>query len=153
MSIHLIETARAAKPHARPRTEAMLPPAVILLVFAMVVIAIGGFAYVGGQQNALNTLRGQSEAMREAASALSRTDASAAHVIGGDRAVMSEFFRNVEELKTLRPVTFDLIGGLTPALDTLLQDWGEATTLSVDGHVDDAQQLLADRKTSVTLDT
>jgi diguanylate cyclase (GGDEF)-like protein len=153
MSIHLIETARAAKPHARPRTEAMLPPAVILLVFAMVVIAIGGFAYVGGQQNALNTLRGQSEAMREAASALSRTDASAAHVIGGDRAAMSEFFRNVEELKTLRPVTFDLIGGLTPALDKLLQDWGEATTLSVDGHVDDAQQLLADRKTSVTLDT
>jgi diguanylate cyclase (GGDEF)-like protein len=153
MSIHLIETARAAKPHARPRTEAMLPPAVILLVFAMVVIAIGGFAYVGGQQNALNTLRGQSEAMREAASALSRTDASAAHVIGGDRAAMSEFFRNVEELKTLRPVTFDLIGGLTPALDKLLQDWGEATTLSVDGHVDHAQQLLADRKTSVTLDT
>jgi len=149
----ILETAHAAKPHARPRTEALLPPAVILLVFAMVVIAIGGFAYVGGQQNALNALRGQSEAMREAASALSRTDASAAHVIGGDRAAMSEFFRNVEELKTLRPVTFDLIGGLTPALDKLLQDWGEATTLSVDGHADHAQQLLTDRKTSVTLDT
>lgn len=153
MSIHLIETAQAARPHVRPRTEALLPPAVILLVFTMVVIAIGGFAYVGGQQNALNTLRGQSDAMREAASALSRTDASAAHVIGGDRAAMSEFFRNVEELKALRPVTFDSIGGLTPAFDKLLQDWGEATTLSVDGHSDRAQQLLFERKTSVTLDT
>ena len=149
----ILETARAAKPPARPRTEALLPPAIIMLVFAMVVIAIGGFAYVGGQQNALNTLRTQSEAMRAAANALSRTDASAAHVIGGDRAAMPEFFRTVEELKSLRATTFDTIGGVTPALDKLLQDWGEATTLSVDGHIDHAQQLIADRKTSVTLDT
>ena len=70
----ITETAPAVAPQARPRTEALLPPAIILLVFAMVVIAIGGFAFVGGQQQALNTLRGQSEAMREAASALSRTD-------------------------------------------------------------------------------
>ncbi|MEO7222135.1 MAG: hypothetical protein ABIY37_06650, partial [Devosia sp.] len=153
MSMQLTETAQAAHPSARPRTEALLPPAIILLVFAMVVIAIGGFAYVGGQQNALNTLRGQSEAMREAASALSRTDASAAHVIAGDRDAMSEFFRNAEALRTLRPVTFDLIGGVTPSLDTLLLDWGEATTLAVDGHIDTARQLLAERQTNVTLDT
>ena len=33
-------------------------------------------------------------------------------------------------------MTFDLIGGVTPALDKLLQDWGEATTLGVDGHAE-----------------
>jgi diguanylate cyclase (GGDEF)-like protein len=153
MSIPNTETALAARVSLRPRTEALLPPAIILLVFAMLVIAIGGFAYVGGQQSALNALRGQSEAMREAASALSRTDASAAHVVAGDRSAMSEFFRNAETLRTLRPVTFDLIGGVTPDLDKLMQDWGEATTLSVDGQAERARQLLADRQTSVTFDT
>lgn len=151
--MQLIETATAAQPAARPRTEVLLPPAIVLLVFAMVVIAIGSFAYVGGQQTALNTLRSQTEAMREASSALSRTDASAAHVIGGDRGAMSEFFRNVETLRGLRVSTFDAVGGVTPALDKLLQDWGEATTLSVDGHGETARQLLLDRGTSVTFDT
>lgn len=151
--MHLPETAQAANPAVRPRTEILLPPAIVLLVFAMVVIAIGSFAYVGGQQSALNALRSQTEAMREAAGALSRTDASAAHVIGGDRTAMSEFFRNVETLRGLRTATFDAIGGVTPALDKLLQDWGEATTLSVDGHAETARQLLVDRATNVTFDT
>jgi diguanylate cyclase (GGDEF)-like protein len=153
MSIQLTETATAAQPAVRPRTEVLLPPAIVLLVFAMVVIAIGSFAYVGGQQTALNALRSQTEAMREASSALSRTDASAAHVIGGDRSAMSEFFRNVETLRGLRTSTFDAVGGVTPALDKLLQDWGEATTLSVDGHAETARQLLLDRGTRVTFDT
>ena len=151
--MQLTETAAAAHPLRRPRTEMLLPPAIVLLVFAMVVIAIGSFAYVGGQQSALNVLRGQTEAIREASGALSRTDASAAHVIAGDRGAMSEFFRNVEALRGLRATTFDAIGGVTPALDKLLQDWGEATTLSVDGHGETARQLLVDRTTSVTLDT
>src|SRR5690606_8951258 len=80
-----------------------------------------------------------------------RTDASAAHVIAGDRTAMSEFFRNAETLRGMRATTFDTIG-LTPALDTLLKDWGEATTLSVDGHPDTARQLLIDRKTNATRD-
>jgi diguanylate cyclase (GGDEF)-like protein len=153
MSMPITETAQAAQPPLRPRTEVLLPPAIILLVFAMVVIAIGGFAYVGGQQSALNALRGQSEAMREAAGALSRTDASAAHVIGGEREAMSEFFRHTEALRALRPGTLDLIGGVTPVLDRLLADWSEATTLSVDGGPDRGRQLLAERETRVALDT
>ena len=147
----ITQTARAAEMHARPRTEVLLPPTIILLVFAMVVIAIGGFASVSGQQNALNALRGQSEAMRHAVSALARTDASAAHVIAGDRIAMAEFFRNAETLRDLRPTTFDIIG-VTPALDTLLRDWGEAATLSVDGHPETARQLLAERETRTTLE-
>ena len=148
----ITETTRATPPHARARTEALLPPTIILLVFAMVVIAIGGFAFVGGQQNALNTLRAQSEAMREAATALAHTDASAAHVIAGDRAAMSEFFRTAEILRSLRPTTFDAIDGVAPALDALLKDWSEATTLSVDGPADMARQVLAERRTGATLD-
>ncbi len=148
----ITETVHAAEPHARPRTEVLLPPAIILLVFAMVVIAIGGFASVSGQQNALNALRSQSEAMRQAESALARTDASAAHVIAGDRTAMIEFFRNAETLRDLRAETLDTIG-VTRALDTLLRDWGEAATLSVDGHPDTARQLLADRQTRQAFET
>jgi len=151
--MQLIETATAAHASVRPRTEALLPPAIVLLVFAMVVIAIGGFAYVGGQQSALNALRSQSETMREATNALARTDASAAHVIAGDRLAMPEYFRNAETLRGLRGATFDQIDGVAPALDALLRDWGEATTLSVDGHPETARQLLAERQTGTTFDT
>ena len=117
----ITEAAPAAAEADRPHREGLLPPAIILLVFAMVVIAIGGFAFIGGQQNALNALRGDADAMREASSVLARTDASAARVIGGDRNGTPEFFRNLERLKAIRGATFDRIGGVTPALDALIE--------------------------------
>jgi diguanylate cyclase (GGDEF)-like protein len=151
MSMPSTEHAHLPAPNTRPRTEVLLPPAIILLVFAMVVIAIAGFAYVGGQQSALGALRLQSDAMRDAVVALERTDASAAHVLAGDRGAMAGFFRDAEALKALRGTTLDTIDGVTPTLDRLLQDLGEATTLSADGSIDRAQALLADRQTAAAL--
>ena len=66
MPMPIAEAAPAAADAGRPRREGLLPPAIILLVFAMLVFAIGGFAFIGGQQNALNGLRSDADAMREA---------------------------------------------------------------------------------------
>jgi len=149
MPMPITEAAPAAAEADRPRREGLLPPAIILLVFAMVVIAIGGFAFIGGQQNILNGLRGNADAMREASTVLAHTDASAARTIGGDRDAMPEFFRNLERLKALRGETFDRIGGVTPALDALIEDWSAATGMAAG----EAQALLAARKTDVAFDT
>ena len=151
MSNPTSEHAFLLAPNARPRTEVLLPPAIILLVFAMVVIAVGGFAYIGGQQSALGTLRLQSDAMREAIMTLDRTNASVAHVLAGDRGAMASYFRNAETLRGMRPATLDTIEGAPAALDKLAQDWGEATTLSADGHPEQANTMLVERQTSTAL--
>jgi len=137
----------------RPRREALLPPAIILLVFAMVVTAVGGFAYVSSQQQALSQLRAQSEALRGAVTAMQMVDSDAAHVLNGDRGAIAGYFRDAEILKGLRGATLDQLTGVPPALDKLTQDWSDATTLSADGHVDDARALLASRRTAETIAT
>ena len=86
---------------AKPRREALLPPTIILLVFAMVVVAVGGFAYVGGQQQALNTIRVQSEALRVAAHAVETVDADAAHVMSGEPGALAGYFRDAQQMKAL----------------------------------------------------
>jgi diguanylate cyclase (GGDEF)-like protein len=148
----IIETALVTQPGERPRKEALLPPAIIMLVFAMVVIAIGGFAFIGGEQSALSTLRARADAMQQASTVLSRTEASAARVLGGDRTAIAEFLRNTDELNALRPATFDTIGGITPQLDTLLADWSDATGLAVAGDVQAGGALLVARNSDVALD-
>jgi diguanylate cyclase (GGDEF)-like protein len=152
MSMPITEAAPAAADADRPHREALLPPAIILLVFAMVVIAIGGFAFIGSQQGALNGLRSNADAMARASQVLARTDASAARVIGGDRSAMPEYFRDLESLKELRGKTFDVVGGASPALDRLLSDWDAATSIAVEGRIEEARALLAARETDVTLD-
>src|SRR5881397_2863962 len=94
--------AHAAVAGGRPRSEVLLPPAIILLVFAMVVVAIGGFAYVSGQQQALSTIRTQSDALRSSVNALQVVDADAAHVLNGERGALAGYFRDLEMLKGQR---------------------------------------------------
>lgn len=143
MTTPITEAAAAAAEADRPRSEALLPPAIILLVFAMVVIAIGGFAFIGGQQNILNGLRGDADAMREASRVLAHTEASAARVIAGDRNAMPDFFRNLDRLQAVRGETFDRVGGVTTSLDALIEDWGTAASVAADGHPDTARAVLA----------
>ena len=148
----IAEAAPAAADASRPRREGLLPPAIILLVFAMLVFAIGGFAFIGGQQNALNGLRSDADAMREASSALARADASVARVIAGDREAMSEYFRTLEWLKMLRAKTFDRIDGVSPDLDALIEGWGAATSAAAEGDADRARALLLETETDTTFD-
>ncbi|MEO6013784.1 MAG: GGDEF domain-containing protein [Devosia sp.] len=139
------DAAPAGTPKPKRRTDVLLPPAIILLVFAMVVFAVGGFAFVGGQQSLLTQLRVQNDALRDAIVALERSDASVARVLGGERGALAGFFRDGETLKALRGTTLDMIDGVAAPLDTLQADWTDATSLAADGNADAARQLLAER--------
>ena len=79
----MLDHSHFVPPDARPRREILLPPAIILLVFAMVVFAVGGFTFVSTQQQALGSVRLQNAQMREAVLALSTTDAALGHVLTG----------------------------------------------------------------------
>jgi diguanylate cyclase (GGDEF)-like protein len=133
-------------PDARPRTERMLPPAIVLLVFAMLVIAIGGFAYVSSQQQALNQLRSLSNTLREALGTLERTDAMAAHVLADERGAIAGFFRETAALSLVRPATLDQLDGVAPTLDRLQKLWAEAVSLSADGHLEEGRAHLAENQ-------
>jgi len=71
----LVDQAHAAPEARLLRSDVLLPPAIILLVFAMVVIAVAGFATISGQQQGLGALRQQSEALRAAADVVATADA------------------------------------------------------------------------------
>jgi len=136
----------AVVPGVRPRGEVLLPPAIILLVFAMVVTAIGGFAFVSSQQQALSAVRAQSDALRSSVSMLQLVDADAAHVLNGERGALASYFRDLEILKGQRSATLDALPEVPVALDKLLNDWNEAVNLSADGHADEARALLTERQ-------
>jgi len=141
------ETRAATPPGTRARSEWLLPPTIILLVFAMVVTAVAGFAYVGGQQQSLTALRQQDDALRESLTALERVNASASRALNGERGAISGYFRDLEALKSLRPETLDTLAGNSAALDKLQRDWGDAIALSADSHLDEARTLLDERQT------
>jgi diguanylate cyclase (GGDEF)-like protein len=145
-----IDHDRAPLPTAG-RREAMLPPAIIVLVFAMVVIAIGGFAYVGGQQQGLASLRAQNDALRAAASAVVTVDTDAAHVLNGERGAMAKYFRDAETVSALRAGTLDALPGIALELDRLMHELSETTSLSADGNADQARSKFAALHTADTV--
>jgi diguanylate cyclase (GGDEF)-like protein len=145
------QTARPVAARSPPRVGVLLPPAIILLVFAMVVTAVGGFAYVGGQQGALGTLRAHTDALRQAVLVLQRTDAGVAHVLAGSDGALTLYLRDAETLRALRPTTLDGLERVGPTLDRLAADWQEATALAAAGRVGEARALLADRDSATRL--
>jgi len=135
-------------PEARPHSEVFLPPTIIVLVFAMIITAVAGFAYVSGQQQSVAQVRTQSDALRDAAAALQMVDADAGHVLNGERGAMANFFRDVETLREKRDGTLDTLPGVPALLDKLTQDWTDAVSLSADGKPDDARTLFATHGTA-----
>jgi diguanylate cyclase (GGDEF)-like protein len=150
MTTSLLELVRA---NARgPRTsEKFLPPAIILLVFAMVVIAVGGFAYISFQQQSLGQLRYQSSALRDAGTALARADAATVNVLSGNPDAMPDYFREIGMLNALRPDTLDQLAYVQPVLDQLIVDWRDATAAGVGGHPEGGRQILSDRHSAAAL--
>jgi diguanylate cyclase (GGDEF)-like protein len=151
MSLPIIEPTHAATPPTGQRHDSLLPPAIILLVFAMVVIAVAGFAYIGGQQQALTAHRAADENLRSGLATLQTIDAAATHVLIGERGAMADYFRDLESLRALRGRGLDTLPGVAPQLDRLLGDWGEATVLAADGQLDAARGLLVERGSDETL--
>ncbi|MEQ1769352.1 MAG: GGDEF domain-containing protein [Devosia sp.] len=131
----------------------MLPGTIILLVFAMVVIAVGGFAYISAQQQDLAALRTESGQMRAALQTLTEADAGAAHFAGGDKNALTGYFRALDQLRLERSYTLDQVihpgdaSPIAPSIDILLKSWGDAAALAVDGDAGGARVLLAERRT------
>jgi len=121
----------------------LLPPAIVVLVFAMVVIAVGGFAYLSSQQEALSTLRAEDQAMRAATGALELADAGLAQMLNGERAATSDYFRERQLLSDSRVDTLDLLTGVPTALDRLLHDWDDAAAAT---DISAGRQILIDRQ-------
>ncbi|HEX4296576.1 MAG TPA: hypothetical protein VHZ56_01000, partial [Devosia sp.] len=147
-----ISSLRFPTPGVEPGSERMLPPTVIMLVFAMVVIAVGGFAYISDQEQSLSALRLQTDALGAATTALERTDADAARALNGAGGGIAGFFHDLEVLKTERPTTLDGLGNSGAALDKLEKDWGEAIALGADGHLDEGRALIDQRQTDMAVD-
>lgn len=138
-------------PRGEPRGRRLLPPAIIMLVFAMVVIAVSGFAFIGGQQQSLTSLRSQNVALRSALQTLIETDAAAAHFAAGDKDALTTYFRSIDWLKAQRPATLDNLpaSGAEPTrdmIDRLVKSWADAASLAVDGDAAGAQRLLTERE-------
>jgi diguanylate cyclase (GGDEF)-like protein len=115
----------------------------------MVVIAVGGFAYVSAQQQSMTALRANSEQLRAALQTLTEADAGAAHFAGGDKTTLSGHFRALDELRASRTDTLDALGpDVIAATDQLLATWTEAAAMTVEGNAAAAQALLNERGTS-----
>jgi diguanylate cyclase (GGDEF)-like protein len=151
MTTEALEIVRPSQSGSRTRTRRLPPPVIILLVFAMVVIAVGGFAFLSAQQQSLSDLRAKSDVLRNAVVALEVTDASVAHVLAGESGAITDYFGDLNVMHGLRPETFDLLDGAPALLDTLGRDWTEVATISGDGRLDQARQLLRDRKSADTV--
>lgn len=135
-----------------PRKRGLLPPAILIVVFAMVVTAVAGFAYVSSQQQALTAVRGQSEDLRVALQSLTQVDADLGHYVLGDKLALTSHFRQVDLLKLNRGTTLDkLAPPLSSTIDQLLADWADAASLAVNGDVVEARSVLASRGTSATV--
>ena len=78
----------------------------------MVVIAVGGFAYISYQQQSLSALRTEANQLRDAVGTLTRADAAAEHVLAGDPDAMAGYFREIGMLNAARPDTLDTLPDL-----------------------------------------
>ncbi|MEP7239927.1 MAG: hypothetical protein ABI697_03480, partial [Devosia sp.] len=123
----------------------LLPPLIVMLVFAMVVVAVGGFAYLSREQQSISALRLEASALREAVTALERTNASAARVLNGERSAVVDFFHDLESLKGAQQGTLAGLEGGWEALAALDRDWNDATSLAADNRYEEARGVLSSR--------
>jgi diguanylate cyclase (GGDEF)-like protein len=139
-----MEFVRAFMEGSRTRASGrLLPPAIVVLVFAMVVIAVGGFAYLSSQQETLSTLRAQDQELRSATGALELADAGLAQMLNGERAATADYFRERQLLSDSRVDTLDPLNGVSGALDRLLHDWDDAAAAT---DISAGRQILVDRQ-------
>ena len=147
-----IDQQRSSAPKPMVRSERLLPPVIVLLVFAMVVIGIAGFAYVSAQQQTLSQIRQDSDQLREALRTLIETDAdvgACARPATARRLV--SYFGSLEAFRARRATMLARLPDVAATLDRLEHDWNEAIGLSNNGQPDAARTLLGDRQTSATM--
>jgi len=152
-------TERTLQP-VRSRSR-LLSLATIVLVFALVATAIGGFVHVSTQQRAMADLRAQSAHLRGMYQSFSEADAGVLRYLNGEAEtlppsiVVSGSLKGADAavLGALQPVA---VGG-TPARPAgdlaaeLADTWNEAFSLAASGQTIAARDLLSARHTGATL--
>lgn len=141
----------------RPR---VLSLATVLLVFALVATAIGGFVHVGTQQHAMTDLRSKSQQLRVMYQTLTEADADALHYVAGETGALSSHLARLALLGSTDAQIFDVMSpigmpsGMRPAgslIEELIATWREAIALANAGNRQAAQALIANRLTGATL--
>src|SRR5688572_7643844 len=102
MELGLLRAQRRALPKVATRSR-LLSLSTILLVFAIVVTAIAGFAHVSLQQQSLISLREESQEMRAVHRALTQADADVLYFALGDRARLESYVANIGVLNNAAP--------------------------------------------------
>ncbi|MDB5539317.1 MAG: diguanylate cyclase [Devosia sp.] len=145
-------------PPERVRSR-MLSLATVVLVFVLVVTAIGGFIHVSTQQRAVTDIRAQGQQLRATYQALTEADADALRYLAGEGGALSRHLSQVALLggeaqifDALAPIS--LPSGTTPAkalVKALITNWTDAIALASAGDREAGQALIANRHTGATL--
>ncbi|MBK8084683.1 MAG: diguanylate cyclase [Devosia sp.] len=141
-----------------PLRSRMLSIATVLLVFAIVATSVFGFAHVTAQQEALTTLREESQRLRSLQQAVVEADGRVMHIIAGDGAP-GDYFDRLPVLVGGSAGALDQLGTIPvpgtaaprPArqlLSGLTGTWTEAVSLVAAGDRDAAAALLVRRGTT-----
>lgn len=127
----------------------------ILLVFAIVVTAIAGFAHVTTQQKSLTAVREESRQIQAILQSVTQADADAMHVLRGDGARLEGFYASLRTLDGLPRGALDRLGGrdtgATPPselIDELRTVWLDAVVLAAAGNRAAAEEVLTAGETS-----
>lgn len=133
----------------------------IMLVFALVVTAIGGFIHVSTQQRGMTELLAQNERLRVMYQSLTEADADAMHFLAGDTAALRAHVAHATRLTSSEADIFNavtltgpLVSVATPAgtvVRELVATWSEAIGLATAGDRQAGLALLSSRRTSETL--
>jgi diguanylate cyclase (GGDEF)-like protein len=155
----LLHARESVQPDVEPRSR-RLSLSTIIIVFCIVVAAIGGFAHVTLQQQALAALRGQSQQMDAIHRALTQADADVMYFLLGDRERLERYIANIGVLNNAPAAIMGRIGarpageGGRPSselINGLKNTWAQAMSLGASGQSATARQLLLDSKTGATV--
>ena len=143
------------------RRNRILSAATVVLVFALVATAIGGFVHVSTQQRAMADLRAQAQQLRTVYQALTEADAATLHYLSGEAAVLPSQLAQVDLLvragapilRGLGPVdTLTAINvPAASAVDELAGTWSRAIDLGRAGNPEAGRALLAQQHTGATV--
>lgn len=151
---------RTVLPHVAARSR-LLSLGIVVLVFAMVAISIGGFAHVSLQQQSLIALREQSRDIQAIHQALTKADADVLYFVRGDAARLPDYFSSLDVLRagTATLTQIDIApaenGAPAPGLPSLIAEaqstWTRAIQLATAGDAAGAERLLVTADTATVV--
>jgi diguanylate cyclase (GGDEF)-like protein len=155
----LLQAQQRALPKVATRSR-LLSLSTILLVFAIVVTAIAGFAHVSLQQQSLIALREESQEMRAVHRALTQADADVLYFTRGDRARLESYVANIGVLNNRTSNVIARIERLavgegavrgSAVINELKNIWAQAMSLGAAGQQEQARVLLQKSDTGATV--